>query len=471
MLGTIVDRRLSTVFEQIARRHLRNQVPDPELRGKLTPTTRSAASGSRCRTPTTRRSRSRTPRSSPSRSPRSPSAASAPPTAPSTSSTRSSGRPASASSTTPASRRVRGRDGRTLHEAWQGSPRAYLGTAVAGFPEPLPPRRPEQRRRLQLDHLHQRGAHQLRRRLRARDGARRGGHGRGPPARSTTPSPARPSAASAPASGTAAAARAGTSTRTGATGSGGPASRPTSGAAPAASTAAATSPSPRSPRTGTCPARAPRIPGVSTAVAIALAGVLLGMSSPAPGRPSTRGSRVDWRQSTALGTPAAGSLEHGVRFPAAGHHFFTWDPILHRQPDSDWRRWGTDDLVRTTLRVLREFARRHPHAPRIGVGDLSLRHGGYFGPEVGGGIGHATHQNGLDVDVYYPRTDRASGRRSPSTRSTCGSPRRWSTCSWTPARMTIYVGPNLPLSGPAGRRHAPGQPRQPPPRPDRPVRE
>jgi cation diffusion facilitator CzcD-associated flavoprotein CzcO len=29
---------------------------------------------------------------------------------------------------------VRGRDGRTLAEVWQGSPRAYLGTTVAGFP-------------------------------------------------------------------------------------------------------------------------------------------------------------------------------------------------------------------------------------------------------------------------------------------------------------------------------------------------
>jgi cation diffusion facilitator CzcD-associated flavoprotein CzcO len=30
--------------------------------------------------------------------------------------------------------RVRGRDGLTLAEAWKGSPRAYLGTTIAGFP-------------------------------------------------------------------------------------------------------------------------------------------------------------------------------------------------------------------------------------------------------------------------------------------------------------------------------------------------
>ena len=34
----------------------------------------------------------------------------------------------------PVGRLVRGRDGRTLEEAWQGSPRAHLGTAIAGFP-------------------------------------------------------------------------------------------------------------------------------------------------------------------------------------------------------------------------------------------------------------------------------------------------------------------------------------------------
>lgn len=34
----------------------------------------------------------------------------------------------------PISERVRGRDGRTLAEVWQGSPTAYLGTSISGFP-------------------------------------------------------------------------------------------------------------------------------------------------------------------------------------------------------------------------------------------------------------------------------------------------------------------------------------------------
>jgi murein endopeptidase len=52
------------------------------------------------------------------------------------------------------------------------------------------------------------------------------------------------------------------------------------------------------------------------------------------------------------------------------------------------------------LRVLADFRRAHPAAPRVGVGDLSRPHGGPFGPK------HVSHQNGLDVDLYYPRRDR-----------------------------------------------------------------
>jgi murein endopeptidase len=94
--------------------------------------------------------------------------------------------------------------------------------------------------------------------------------------------------------------------------------------------------------------------------------------------------------------------------------------------------------------VIRRYAREHPSAPRVGVGDLSLRHGGYFGPK------HATHQNGLDADVYYPRKDR---RERP--------PRRVDQVDQRLSQVlvdlfvaagadVVYVGPNLRLSGPRG---------------------
>jgi murein endopeptidase len=112
-----------------------------------------------------------------------------------------------------------------------------------------------------------------------------------------------------------------------------------------------------------------------------------------PGRP-----RIRWHSSVTVGLPWHGRLIRGVRFPASGRAFYTWDPLLHRQPDRAWRRWGSDRLIRTVLRVIGGYARTHPDV-RVGIGDLSRPHGGGFGPK------HVSHQNGLDVDVYYPRLD------------------------------------------------------------------
>jgi murein endopeptidase len=114
---------------------------------------------------------------------------------------------------------------------------------------------------------------------------------------------------------------------------------------------------------------------------------------------------ISWRPSRALGLPYAGRLEGGVRLPEEDATFFTWDPIRKTTPNRWWRRYGTDRLVETLLRVLGEFQDEHPDAPRVGVGDLSRPGGGNFGRRFGA-PGHASHQNGLDADVYYPRLDR-----------------------------------------------------------------
>jgi hypothetical protein len=116
------------------------------------------------------------------------------------------------------------------------------------------------------------------------------------------------------------------------------------------------------------------------------------------GRPGRR--RATRARSVAAGLPWAGALRHGRLLPAAGRGFVTWDPILKRSPNRAWRRHGTARLVHTLDRVLAAYDDRP-----VLVGDLSRPHGGGFGPRFGG-IGHASHQNGLDADVYYPRADR-----------------------------------------------------------------
>jgi Penicillin-insensitive murein endopeptidase len=113
---------------------------------------------------------------------------------------------------------------------------------------------------------------------------------------------------------------------------------------------------------------------------------------------------IVWRRSRAVGKPYHGRLVRGVRLPAFGTHFVTVDPVTGTSPNPAWRRYGTDRLVRVLLKVAAAYAAAHPDAPRLVVGDLSRPRGGRFGREFGGD-GHRSHQNGLDVDIFYPRRD------------------------------------------------------------------
>jgi murein endopeptidase len=108
--------------------------------------------------------------------------------------------------------------------------------------------------------------------------------------------------------------------------------------------------------------------------------------------------------SRAVGLPHRGRLVRGVLFPAASSSSFTWDFPLARTPSRSWRRWGTERLVRTLQCVLEADELAHPFGARVGVADLSRPAGGPFGRRYGG-LGHASHQNGLDVDVLYPHRD------------------------------------------------------------------
>jgi murein endopeptidase len=121
---------------------------------------------------------------------------------------------------------------------------------------------------------------------------------------------------------------------------------------------------------------------------------------------------IAWRSSRALGLPYAGRLAGGVQLPPQGRNFWTYDWGTRVSPNRPWRRWGTDRLVRTLLAVIGEHRAANPGAPRVGIADLSRPRGGPFGEEFGG-LGHASHQNGLDADVLYPRVDRLE-RRAPS---------------------------------------------------------
>jgi murein endopeptidase len=111
-----------------------------------------------------------------------------------------------------------------------------------------------------------------------------------------------------------------------------------------------------------------------------------------------------WAGSVSVGTPQRGALFRGVQLPPEGTNFFTWDFPLKRSPNRGWRRWATDRTISRLLGVLAAYRLAHPLAPRVGIADLSRPHGGDFGKRFGG-LGHASHQNGTDVDILYPRLD------------------------------------------------------------------
>jgi hypothetical protein len=110
------------------------------------------------------------------------------------------------------------------------------------------------------------------------------------------------------------------------------------------------------------------------------------------------------------------------------------------------------------LEVATAHARAHPGAPRMIVGDLSRPEGGDFSArfgDLGDGKAHVSHQNGLDVDVYYPRTDgREAGMRSGGPDTLCpidhGLAQDLVDRFVAAGAKMVIVGTRTGLSGPAG---------------------
>ena len=156
---------------------------------------------------------------------------------------------------------------------------------------------------------------------------------------------------------------------------------------------------------------------------------------------------IAYRHSQPLGVWWAGNLRRGVQMPAEGPDWFTWDPVRKHIPNRGWRRWGTDRLVRTVLEVIAGYRLDHALAPRVGIGDLSRPHGGAFGARFGG-LGHASHQNGLDADIYYPRWDGQERRPFKPSQVDRDLAQDLVDRFVAAGARAVYVGPSLDLKGP-----------------------
>lgn len=164
--------------------------------------------------------------------------------------------------------------------------------------------------------------------------------------------------------------------------------------------------------------------------------------TPSPPPPPVE-ARIQWRESIAHGTANTGWLERGVILPERGPGFYTYYPYTQRPPNREDRRHGTALLVREIVALGKWWEATNPGAPRLGIGDLSAEGGGDFDL-------HASHENGLDVDIRLPRSDGQEGQSNPGNydrRLTQGIVDR------VVARGAEYVfyGPNLDVRGPSGR--------------------
>lgn len=166
--------------------------------------------------------------------------------------------------------------------------------------------------------------------------------------------------------------------------------------------------------------------------------------TPQPAAPTTPiEARIRWRESIAHGSANAGWLQHGVQLPKDGPGFYTYNPYTQSYPNAAHRRYGTKLLVRKVVKLGRWWRANYPEDGRLGIGDLSSLSGGRFDL-------HASHQNGLDVDIRLPRRD---GRERGAGPSTYDRERTQAVVDFLVAEGAVYVfyGPNLSVRGPRGR--------------------
>jgi hypothetical protein len=141
-----------------------------------------------------------------------------------------------------------------------------------------------------------------------------------------------------------------------------------------------------------------------------------------------------------------GELRRGVQLPAEGPDWFTWDPVRKRIPNRGWRAGGTDRLVRTVLGVIEQYRLDNALAPRVGIGDLSRRHGGEFGAHFGG-LGHARTRTG-STPTSTTRAGRAGAAPYKPSQVDRDLAQDLVDRFVAAGRAAIYVGPSLDLTGP-----------------------
>jgi murein endopeptidase len=107
---------------------------------------------------------------------------------------------------------------------------------------------------------------------------------------------------------------------------------------------------------------------------------------------------IEWHHATSVGMPYEGRLIDGTQLPVEAPNWVTWNPNTDSVPNLPRRLYGNEHTIRSIISVIDAYRSANPDAPRVVVGDISFEGGGPMDQ-------HISHQNGLDVDAYYPRLD------------------------------------------------------------------
>lgn len=113
----------------------------------------------------------------------------------------------------------------------------------------------------------------------------------------------------------------------------------------------------------------------------------------------TLSAEADYLASDPIGYYSDGLLKNGVRLPDEGPGYMHL--FLHRN-----RGWGTQEMIDLITKSAESMDKKFPKVDRLQVGDISQEGGGPVTDL------HDSHQNGLDVDLTYYRTNKIE--QSPS---------------------------------------------------------
>jgi hypothetical protein len=156
-----------------------------------------------------------------------------------------------------------------------------------------------------------------------------------------------------------------------------------------------------------------------------------------------QGPKIEWHHAQSLGLPYGGRLVDGTQLPVEGPDWVTWNPITDSAPNFPKRLYGNERTIRTILAVTRAYRAAHPDAARVVIGDISRDTGGPMDD-------HLSHQNGLDVDVYFPRVDRHLTAPTASAQIDHRLAQDLLDRFVAAGAQRIFISPSTRLHGPAG---------------------